>query len=91
MERHSVILGLSRQAKFLGLPLPYTLGVAAIAVYPFIFSEKVWWLLTSPLWYGIARLITAINPNGHKVLMVVLRKTPPALSPKMRKSGRHYV
>ena len=91
MERHSVILGLSRQAKFLGLPLPYTLGVAAITVYPFIFSEKVWWLLTAPLWYGLARAVTAINPNGHKVVTVVLRKTPPEILPRKRKSGRHYV
>ena len=28
MERHAVILGLSRQARLLGLPMPYTMAVA---------------------------------------------------------------
>lgn len=41
--------------------------------------------------YGLARLMTAINPNGHKAVAVVFRKTPPALSSKKRKAGRHYV
>ena len=53
--------------------------------------KAVAWLLTAPLWYGLARLMTAINPNGHKAVAVVFRKTPPALSRRKRKAGRHYV
>lgn len=91
MERHAVILGLSRQAKLLGLPLPYTMAVGALVMLPFIWVKAVSWLLTAPLWYGLARLITAINPNGHKAVAVVMRKTPPPVSRKKRRLGRHYV
>lgn len=91
MERHSVILGLSRQARLLGLPMPYTLAVGALTMLPFIWIKATAWLLTGPIWYGVARLITTINPNGHKALAVVLRRTPPPLTPRQRRKGRHYV
>lgn len=91
MERHSVILGLSRQAKLLGLPMPYTMAVGALTMLPFIWLKSPLWLFTAPIWYGAARIFTAINPNGHKALAVVFRKTPPSLSRKKRKAGRHYV
>ncbi len=91
MERHAVILGLSRQARLLGLPMPYTMAVGALVMLPFIWVKAAPWLLTAPLWYGLARLITATNPNGHKAVAVVMRKTPPSLSRKKRRLGRHYV
>ena len=91
MERHAVILGLSRQARLLGLPMPYTLAVGALTMLPFIWIKATAWLLTGPIWYGIARLVTAINPNGHKAVAVVVRRTPPALSLRARRKGRHYV
>ena len=91
MERHAVILGLSRQAKLLGLPMPYTMAVGALTMLPFIWIKAVAWLLTAPCWYGLARVMTAINPNGHKAVAVVFRKTPPALSRRKRRAGRHYV
>ena len=91
MERHAVILGLSRQAKLLGLPLPYTMAVGALIMLPFIWIKAASWLLTAPVWYGLARLVTAANPNGHKAVAVVLRKTPPALSRRRRREGRRYV
>jgi type IV secretory pathway VirB3-like protein len=76
MEKTAVILGLSRQAKFLGLPLPYALMVGGMSVMPFILSKVALWLLTAPLWYFGARIASAINPNGHQVLGVVLIRTP---------------
>lgn len=91
MERHAVILGLSRQAKLLGLPMPYMMAVGALTMLPFIWIKVIPWLLTGPLWYAIARAIVAINPNGHKAVAVVLKTTPPPLSRKKRKAGRHYV
>jgi type IV secretory pathway VirB3-like protein len=91
MERHAVILGLSRQAKLLGLPLPYTMAVGALIMLPFIWVKTALWLLTAPVWYGLARLITSANPNGHKAVAVVFRKTPPALSRRRRREGRRYV
>ena len=91
MERHAVILGLSRQARLLGLPMPYTMAVGALTMMPFIWIKSPLWLLTGPIWYGLARLITAINPNGHKAVAVIFSKTPPSLSSKKRKAGRHYV
>lgn len=91
MERHSVILGLSRQARLLGLPMPYMMAVGALTMLPFIWLKMTLWLVSGPIWYGLARLVTAINPNGHKAAAVVLRRTPPALSPRRRREGRHYV
>ena len=91
MERHAVILGLSRQAKLLGLPMPYTMAVGALTMLPFIWIKAIAWLVTGPLWYGVARAIVAVNPNGHKAVAVVLKKTPPALSRQKRRAGRHYV
>lgn len=79
MDKTPVILGLSRQAKFLGLPLPYAMAVGALTVLPFILIKAATWLLTLPVWYFGARIVTAINPNGHLVLGTVLLKTPEVL------------
>lgn len=76
MERTQVILGLSRQAKFLGLPMPYALMVGGLTVMPFILFKGALWLLTAPLWYFGARIAAAINPNGHLVLGIAVIKTP---------------
>ena len=89
MERSVVVLGLSRQTQIFGLPMPYALGAAALAILPFFIFKILWWLLTAPLWYVAARLITAINPNAHVVLAVVLQKTP--LSMLRRRRARRYV
>ena len=86
MEKSAVILGLSRQAKVFGLPMPYAMAVGAASVLPFILFKPVWWLLTAPIWYGLARIATKVNPNGHHVLSVLLQVTPRAL---LRKERRH--
>ena len=64
MEKSAVILGLSRQAKFLGLPMPYAMAVGAMTVLPFILFKPLWWFLTAPVWYGLARIATKVNPNA---------------------------
>jgi type IV secretory pathway VirB3-like protein len=76
MEKSAVILGLSRQAKFLGLPMPYAMAVGAATVLPFILFKPVWWFLTAPIWYGLARMATKVNPNGHHVFAVMMQVTP---------------
>lgn len=86
MEKSAVILGLSRQAKFLGLPMPYAMAVGAMSVLPFILFKVIWWFLTLPVWYGLARFATKLNPNGHHVVSVMMRATPMAL---LRKGRRH--
>jgi type IV secretory pathway VirB3-like protein len=88
MEKTPVILGLSRQARFLGLPMPYAMAVGGLTVLPFILIKAAIWLLTLPLWYFGARIVTAINPNGHVVLGTVLLKTPESLRSKR---GHHGV
>lgn len=88
MEKTPVILGLSRAAKFLGLPMPYTMAVGGLTVLPFILIKSASWLLTLPVWYFGARIVTAINPNGHAVLGTVILKTPEAL---FDRQGRHGV
>lgn len=79
MEPSVVVIGLSRQAVFWGLPLPYFLAVGALTMFPFILFKVLTWLLTAPLWYLAARMITAINPNIHNVATVVMRRTPMAI------------
>ena len=79
MEKSVVILGLSRQAKFLGLPMPYAMAVGGLTVMPFIITKLATWMLTAPVWYLGARAITARNPNAHRVLATILAKTPRAL------------
>ena len=91
MEKSAVILGLSRQAKLIGLPMPYALGVGALTALPFFWTQFIPWVLTGPVWYLAARVFVAMNPNGHKALKVVLRRTPPPLSARKRKDGRHHV
>jgi type IV secretory pathway VirB3-like protein len=89
MDPSVVVIGLSRQAVFWGLPMPYALAVGAFVMVPFILFKGLWWLLTAPLWYLAARTLTAINPNVHNVIAVVLRKTPRGLV--RRKTVRRYV
>ena len=88
MEKTPVILGLSRAAKFLGLPMPYAMAVGGLTVLPFILIKAATWLLTLPVWYFAARIVTAINPNGHVVLGTVILKTPDVLfGPRGRHGG----
>ena len=76
MEETVVIRGLSRQAKMGGLPLPYFMAVVGITVLPFMIAKWLPWLLTGVIWYVGARSITAINPNGHRILATRLRHLP---------------
>lgn len=87
MEKSVVILGLSRQAKLFGLPMPYAMGVGSLVFLPFIITKAPVWLLTTPIWYLGARAITARNPNVHQVLATTVAKTPYAL---FRKTPRRY-
>ena len=88
MEPSVVVIGLSRQAVFWGLPLPYFLAVGALTMFPFILFKVLIWLLTAPLWYLAARIVTAINPNIHNVAAVLLRRTPRCLL-QFGKARRH--
>ncbi|WP_134681465.1 VirB3 family type IV secretion system protein [Paracoccus ravus] len=95
MERTPVILGLTRQAKLWGLPMPYMLAVASLTVLPFMWTSQnlilsMTFLALGPVWYGLARIAAAANPNGAQVLRVILQKTPPALN-RSRRKGRRYV
>ncbi|WP_299846908.1 VirB3 family type IV secretion system protein [uncultured Paracoccus sp.] len=90
-ERTPVILGLSRQASLAGLPMPYTLAVGALVMLPFIWFKWMPWLMTGLLWYPAARIATIINPHGHRVLAVILRRTPPRLAARRAKRVRRHV
>jgi type IV secretory pathway VirB3-like protein len=85
MEKTPVIFGLSRQARFLGLPMPYALAVGAMTVLPFILFKPLWWFLTAPVWYGLARIATKENPNRHHVLAVMMQVTPAAILNRRRR------
>ncbi len=74
MERNVVIAGLSRQAQFMGLPLPYALAVGAFWFLPFIWFGSLLWLLSLPFFYLVARILVGINPNGHRVFYVMARR-----------------
>lgn len=90
-DRNIVILGLSRQAKIAGLPLFYALAVGGLTMFPFIWTQWLSWLLTAPLWYLAARVITTMNPNFHRIVAVVAKKTPPSLRGLKHKKGNRYV
>lgn len=91
MSRSSVvIIGLTRQARFLMLPLPYAMASIGLAVLPFIWIKVMWWLATFPLWWGLARYYAIRNPDGAIVFATVFdvtfdRNTP---LPTPRKKGR---
>lgn len=89
MEPSVVVIGLSRQAVFLGLPMPYALAVGALIMFPFIILKVLSWFLTAPLWYFGARILTTLNPNVHNVIVVTLKRTPMNLL--RRKRVRRYV
>jgi len=89
MKQNVVVVGLSRQAQFLGLPLPYAMAAMALTIVPFFILKVIPWLLTGILWYGGARVVSAINPNAHQVLATTARLTPTALL--RRKKARRYV
>ena len=57
MERHAVILGLSRQAKLLGLPMPYMMAVGALTMLPFTLSGSVT-VLASLDFLGFGRVVS---------------------------------
>ena len=88
MEPSVVVIGLSRQAVFWGLPLPYFLAVGALTMFPFILFKVLAWLLTAPAWYMAARIVTTINPNIHNVAVVRLRHTPMSFL-RLGKAGRY--
>ncbi len=93
MSRRSVIIiGLTRQARFLMLPLPYAMLTIGLAVLPFIWFKVMWWLLTFPIWWGMARYFSVRNPNGaiafSTVFEVTFDRTTPLPTP--RKRGRTY-
>jgi len=90
-ERTPVILGLSRQAKMYGLPMPYFLAVGGLTMLPFIWVKWLPWLLTAPIWYGLAKIVTIINPNGHRVVAVIWTRTRPVISLNKSKRFRRYV
>lgn len=76
MEDTYVIRGLSRQAKTAGLPLPYFMAVMGLTVIPFMITKSLLWFLTIVIWYGAARSIVAINPNGHRIILARLQHLP---------------
>lgn len=90
-ERTPVILGLSRQAKIAGLPMPYFLAVGGITMLPFIWFKWLPWFFTAPLWYYAAKISTTINPHGHRVVAVIMAKTPPRFTFNKSKRFRRYV
>lgn len=91
MERTPVIIGLSRQAKMYGLPMPYFMAVGGLSIIPFIWTSWLPWLLTIPFWYLAARAFTIINPHGHRLVTVIMKKSPPRLTLKKYKRFRRYV
>lgn len=74
-----LISGLSRQASMWGIPMPYFMAVMALTVLPFIWFKLLWWPATGLLWYGLASGVTRINQSAHRVLLLLLIKTPRGL------------
>ncbi len=73
MEKAAVIKGITRQAVHFGLPMPYFLAVMFLTMLPFIILKFPPWLVSGPLWWLLARVTTAVNPNFHKLVLVKLQ------------------
>lgn len=91
MEKTPVILGLTRQAKLFGLPMPYTIVLALLTMLPFLWLDSFWWLPTGFVWYIAFRLFTIIRPNGAQLIVVMGQKTPRAFIRPDPTKGRRYV
>ena len=74
MEKTIVITGLSRAPKIFWLPLGYFLAVCFLTMVPMMLMDLVAWLLTAPLWWMSAWVVTRVNPHAHVVLWVLWRK-----------------
>lgn len=68
MEKSAVILGFSRQAN--GLPMPLCHGCRGhdrAALHPL----QAGLVVSDGVWYGLARVATKVNPSGHHVIAVM--------------------
>ena len=74
MEQTIVITGLSRAPKIFWLPLGYFLAVCFLTMVPMMIMDLVAWLLTAPLWWMAAWVVTRVNPHAHVVLWVLYRR-----------------
>ena len=79
MEKTVVITGLSRSPKIFWLPLEYFLACCFVIMVPMMMLDNVAWLLTAPLWWMSAWVVTRVNPHIHVVLWVLWRKLRTAL------------
>jgi hypothetical protein len=61
------------------IPLEYFLACCFITMVPMMFLDMVAWLVTAPLWWTAAWVITRVNPHAHVLIKVMWQKTRRAL------------
>lgn len=75
-EKNPLFIGLTRPAKFMGLPVGYFTGLALGAVLPFLVFDTSWFLVLSIIGYPPLYYVADRNPNLFEVFVVAISKTP---------------
>lgn len=76
MERTELFLGLTRPARFMGLPMGFFIGLIIAGMVPFVAFASLKFLAIIPLGYGPMWLLADRNPNVFEFLGVVATMTP---------------
>lgn len=83
MRETPVFLGLTRPAKFFGLPIGYFLGLMLGALIPFIALDEWKFMLLIPVAYPVLWLIADRNPQLFEIMATVYSRTPPTKNRKL--------
>jgi type IV secretory pathway VirB3-like protein len=76
MEQSELFLGLTRPARFMGLPMGFFIGLVVSGMVPFVAFASLKFLAIIPLGYGPMWLLADRNPNFFEFLTVVATMTP---------------
>lgn len=77
MRETPVFLGLTRPAKFFGLPIGYAIGLMFAALIPFVALDEWKFMLIIPVVYPVLWLIADRNPHLFEIMGSIYSKTPP--------------
>ncbi|MDE3027142.1 MAG: VirB3 family type IV secretion system protein [Paracoccaceae bacterium] len=76
MDETELFLGLTRPARFMGLPMGFFIGLIVVALVSFVAFASMKFLLIIPFGYGPMWLLADRNPNFFEYLSVVATATP---------------
>ena len=75
---HPLFLGLTRPARYLGLPLGYVTLWAGGHVVLYVYTQSLWTVVPAIVSYIVLRLMAEREPRALELLVIRTRQTPPA-------------